>query len=72
MRDRVLVLFVLCCLFPVLARAQAAGLRASVVGHARGRDFTSVGPAGDLFRLPLDHLREMHESWMPTWIEGHA
>ena len=21
-------------------------------------------------RLPLDHLREMHESWMPNWIEG--
>ena len=56
----------------IIAAAQAAGLRASVVGHARGRDFTSVGPAGDLFRLPLDHLREMHESWMPTWIEGHA
>ena len=56
----------------VIAAAQAAGLSASVVGRARGRDFTSVGPAGDLFRLPLDHLREIHESWMPTWIEGHA
>ena len=56
----------------IIAAAQAVGLSASVVGHARGRDFTSVGPAGDLFRLPLDHLREMHESWMPTWIEGHA
>jgi phosphoribosylformylglycinamidine synthase len=56
----------------VIAAAQAAGLSASVVGRARGRDFASVGPAGDLFRLPLDHLREMHEGWMPTWIEGHA
>jgi phosphoribosylformylglycinamidine synthase len=56
----------------IIAAAQAAGLSASVVGRARGRDFISVGPAGDLFRLPLDHLREMHESWMPTWIEGHA
>ncbi|MFY8163739.1 MAG: phosphoribosylformylglycinamidine synthase subunit PurL, partial [Brevundimonas sp.] len=56
----------------VIAAAQAAGLRASVVGRARGRDFASGSPAGDLFRLPLDHLREMHESWMPTWIEGHA
>jgi phosphoribosylformylglycinamidine synthase len=56
----------------VIAAAQAAGLSASVVGRARGRDFTSVGPAGDLFRLPLDHLREMHEGWMPAWIEGHA
>ena len=56
----------------IIAAAQAAGLSASVVGRARGRDFTSVGPAGDLFRLPLDHLREMHEGWMPTWIEGHS
>ncbi len=56
----------------IIAAAQAVGLSASVVGRARGRDFTSVGPAGDLFRLPLDHLREMHEGWMPTWIEGHA
>jgi phosphoribosylformylglycinamidine synthase len=56
----------------VIAAAQAAGLSASVVGRARGRDFTSVGPAGDLFRLPLDHLREMHEGWMPAWIEGHS
>ena len=41
---------------------------ASVVGRAKGRDFAS----GELFRLPLDHLREMHESWLPTWIEGRA
>ncbi|TPW05891.1 MAG: phosphoribosylformylglycinamidine synthase [bacterium] len=56
----------------IIAAAQAAGLRASVVGRAKGRDFASGGPGGDLFRLPLDHLREMHESWMPAWIEGHA
>jgi len=56
----------------IIAAAQAAGLRASVVGRANGRDFASGGPGGDLFRLPLDHLREMHEGWMPTWIEGHA
>ena len=56
----------------IIAAAQAVGLSASVVGHARGRDFASGSPTGDLFRLPLDHLREMHESWMPTWIEGHA
>ncbi|GAA0643398.1 phosphoribosylformylglycinamidine synthase subunit PurL [Brevundimonas lenta] len=54
----------------VIAKAQAAGLHASVVGRAKGRDFTSTGPNGDLFRLPLDHLREMHEAWMPNWIEG--
>lgn len=52
----------------IIAAAQAAGVRASVVGRARGKDFAS----GDLFRLPLDHLREMHEAWMPNWIEGNA
>ncbi|HYD26880.1 phosphoribosylformylglycinamidine synthase subunit PurL, partial [Brevundimonas sp.] len=56
----------------VIAAAQAAGLHASVVGRAKGRDFASGGPEGDLFRLPLDHLREMHESWLPNWIEGRA
>ncbi|MBB5746922.1 phosphoribosylformylglycinamidine synthase subunit PurL [Brevundimonas variabilis] len=49
----------------IIAAAQEAGLHASVVGHATGRDLAS----GDLFRLPLAHLREMHESWMPNWIE---
>ncbi|MFN3931186.1 MAG: phosphoribosylformylglycinamidine synthase subunit PurL [Brevundimonas sp.] len=56
----------------ILAAAQAAGVHASIVGRAKGRDFASGGPDGDLFRLPLDHLREMHESWMPDWIEGRA
>jgi len=56
----------------ILAAAQAAGVRAAVVGRAKGRDFSSGGPGGDLFRLPLDHLREMHESWMPNWIERTA
>jgi phosphoribosylformylglycinamidine synthase len=56
----------------VIAAAQAAGVHASVVGRAKGRDFASGGPDGDLFRLPLDHLREMHESWLPHWIEGGA
>ncbi len=50
----------------VIAKAQAAGLHASVVGRAKGRDFRS----GELFTLPLDHLREMHESWMPNWMNG--
>ncbi|KQW78882.1 phosphoribosylformylglycinamidine synthase subunit PurL [Brevundimonas sp. Root1279] len=54
----------------VIAKAQAAGLHASVVGRAKGRDFASTGPNGDLFRLPVDHLREMHEAWLPNWIEG--
>jgi phosphoribosylformylglycinamidine synthase len=56
----------------IIAAAQSAGLPATVVGRAKGRDFASGGTGGDLFRLPLDHLREMHESWMPAWIEGHT
>jgi phosphoribosylformylglycinamidine synthase len=56
----------------ILAAAQAAGVRAAVVGRAKGRDFASGGADGDLFRLPLDHLREMHEGWMPGWIEAVA
>jgi phosphoribosylformylglycinamidine synthase subunit PurL len=56
----------------LIAKAQQAGLHASVVGRAKGRDFASAGEKGELFRIPLDHLREMHESWMPNWIEGKA
>ncbi|AQR62611.1 phosphoribosylformylglycinamidine synthase II [Brevundimonas sp. LM2] len=50
----------------VLAAAREAGLHASVVGYARGEAFAST----DLFSLPLKHLREIHEGWMPGWIEG--
>ena len=50
----------------VIAAAQAAGLHASVVGKAGGAAFASTG----LFSIPLAHLREIHEGWMPTWIEG--
>jgi len=54
------------------AAATEAGIEYLVVGEATGRDFAASGSDGLLFRLPLDHLREMHESWMPNWIEGHA
>lgn len=54
----------------ILDAAREAGLHASVVGHAGGTDFASAGPKGELFRIPLAHLREMHESWMPTWMDG--
>lgn len=56
----------------ILDAAREAGLHASVVGHAGGTDFASAGPKGELFRIPLAHLREMHESWMPTWMDGQA
>jgi len=52
----------------VLAAAREAGLHASMVGYARGDALASTG----LFTLPLKHLREMHEAWMPGWIEGPA
>ena len=54
----------------LLAQAKDAGLHASVVGVAKGADFASSGPKGELYRIPVDHLREIHESWMPNWIEG--
>ena len=50
----------------VLANARAAGLHAAVVGRARGDAFAST----DLFSLPLKHLREIHEGWMPGWIDS--
>ena len=50
----------------ILAAAREAGLHASVVGHAKGDAFAST----DLFSIPLKHLREIHEGWMPRWIEG--
>jgi phosphoribosylformylglycinamidine (FGAM) synthase-like enzyme len=50
----------------ILAAAREAGLHASVVGHAKGDAFASA----DLFSIPLKHVREMHEAWMPNWIEG--
>ena len=54
----------------LIAKAQEAGLHASVVGVAKGADFASSGPKGELYRIPVAHLREFHEGWMPNWIEG--
>ncbi|MBD7941877.1 phosphoribosylformylglycinamidine synthase subunit PurL [Brevundimonas guildfordensis] len=54
----------------LIAKAQDAGLHASVVGQVKGADFASSGPKGELFRIPVAHVREFHEGWMPNWIEG--
>ncbi|HEY4585171.1 MAG TPA: phosphoribosylformylglycinamidine synthase II, partial [Brevundimonas sp.] len=54
----------------LIAKAQDAGLHASVVGLVKGTDFASSGPKGELFRIPVAHVREFHEGWMPNWIEG--
>ncbi len=50
----------------ILAAACETGLHASIVGQAGGTAFASKG----LFSIPLTHLREIHEGWMPGWIEA--
>ena len=54
----------------MIAAAREAGLHASVVGHAGGAAFASGHQGAELFSIPMDHLREWHEGWMPNWIEG--
>jgi phosphoribosylformylglycinamidine synthase len=54
----------------LIAKALDAGLHASVVGLVKGTDFASSGSKGELFRIPVAHVREFHEGWMPNWIEG--
>ncbi|MFN4287601.1 MAG: phosphoribosylformylglycinamidine synthase subunit PurL [Brevundimonas sp.] len=48
----------------VLDAAEKAGVPARVIGRAGG---DSVRAAG-LFDIPLERLRDAHESWMPRWI----
>jgi len=50
----------------IVSAAKEAGLHISIVGTAGGAAFASTG----LFSIPLNHLREIHEGWMPGWIEG--
>jgi phosphoribosylformylglycinamidine synthase len=49
----------------LIAKAQAAGVHASLVGQAGGDTFAS---AQGLFSLPLTALREAHEGWMPEYM----
>ena len=49
---------------PLLAAAKAAGVHASVVGHAQGDAFASTG----LFSIPLRQLRAAHEAWLPAYM----
>ncbi|HZZ34750.1 MAG TPA: phosphoribosylformylglycinamidine synthase subunit PurL [Caulobacteraceae bacterium] len=46
------------------AAALAAGAPVAIAGAAGGGDFAS----GDLFRIPLERLREAHEGWMPAFM----
>jgi phosphoribosylformylglycinamidine synthase subunit PurL len=48
----------------LIARAEAAGVHANVVGHAGGDAFGS----GELFSIPLAELRASHEGWMPAFM----
>jgi len=56
----------------IIAKAREAGLHASVVGHAGGAAFASKGDKGELFSIPVSHLREWHEGWMPGWLGDAA
>jgi phosphoribosylformylglycinamidine synthase II len=50
----------------IIAAAREAGLPVSIVGKAGGTTFAAEG----LFSIPMAHLREIHEGWMPGWIEA--
>jgi phosphoribosylformylglycinamidine synthase II len=50
----------------IIAAAREAGLPVSLVGKAGGTAFAAEG----LFSIPMAHLREIHEGWMPGWIEA--
>jgi phosphoribosylformylglycinamidine synthase len=49
----------------LIAKAQAAGVHASVVAVAGGDRF---GSAQGLFDMPLADMREAHEGWMPGFM----
>jgi phosphoribosylformylglycinamidine synthase len=49
----------------LIAKAQAAGVHASVAGRAGGNRFASE--AG-LFSMPLAALRDAHEGWLPAFM----
>ncbi|HZC16748.1 MAG TPA: AIR synthase-related protein, partial [Caulobacteraceae bacterium] len=49
----------------LIAKAQTAGLHASVAGHAGG---AALASEQGLFSVPLATLREAHEGWMPAYM----
>ncbi|HEX6859805.1 MAG TPA: phosphoribosylformylglycinamidine synthase subunit PurL [Caulobacteraceae bacterium] len=48
----------------LVAKAQAAGVHASVVGEAGGSAFASR----ELFSIPMQTLRDTHEGWLPNYM----
>jgi phosphoribosylformylglycinamidine synthase len=49
----------------LIAKAQAAGVHASIAAHAGGDVFASDE---GLFSIPLARLSEAHEGWMPAYM----
>jgi phosphoribosylformylglycinamidine synthase len=50
----------------ILASARAAGVCVAVVGEAGGDGFAADG----LFDIPVARLTQVHEAWMPRYMEG--
>jgi phosphoribosylformylglycinamidine synthase II len=53
----------------LIAKAHAAGVHASLAGHAGG---TAFAGEGGLFSLPLEALTNANEAWMPGYMESPA
>ena len=51
---------------PVLEAARAAGVQASLAGHAEGDSLVSPG----LFDIQLSALRAANEGWLPAYMTG--
>ena len=52
----------------LVAQAHAAGVPVAVIGAAGGEVFAS----GPLFSIPLTRLRQVHEGWMPAYMDRPA
>jgi phosphoribosylformylglycinamidine synthase len=50
----------------IIARAESAGVPIRAIGRAGGVDFAAEG----LFCLPMRRLREVHEGWMPSYMNS--
>jgi phosphoribosylformylglycinamidine synthase len=50
--------------YEVLARAEAAGAPARLVGDAGGADVAAKG----VFDLPIERLRQANEAWLPSFM----
>jgi len=53
---------------PIVAAGRDAGLNIALAGQAGGSDLV----CHELFRIPLERLRDAHEGWMPGYMAGDA